>query len=163
MFAFLPAVFIIYRLLPGILSRNLPLFLASILINYISGLLLSGKFRRSRLILALAVILNLGILCVFKYTDFLIVNINSLLGTAIPLTRIVLPIGISFFTFQGLSYTIDVYREPECSTRDFTKLLLYISFFPQLIAGPIVKAAAAQGTRRRPVYAASSSALRKRC
>lgn len=157
MFAFLPAVFIIYRLLPGILSRNvflafsslvfyafgqlvyLPLFLASILINYISGLLLSGKFRRSRLILALAVILNLGILCVFKYTDFLIVNINSLLGTAIPLTRIVLPIGISFFTFQGLSYTIDVYREPECSTRDFTKLLLYISFFPQLIAGPIVK------------------------
>ena len=157
LFAFLPAVFIIYRLLPGILSRNvflafsslvfyafgqlvyLPLFLASILINYISGLLLSGKFRRSRLILALAVILNLGILCVFKYTDFLIVNINSLLGTAIPLTRIVLPIGISFFTFQGLSYTIDVYREPECSTRDFTKLLLYISFFPQLIAGPIVK------------------------
>ena len=128
LFAFLPAVFIIYRLLPGILSRNvflafrslvfyafgqlvyLPLFLASILINYISGLLLSGKFRRSRLILALAVILNLGILCVFKYTDFLIVNINSLLGTAIPLTRIVLPIGISFFTFQGLSYTIDVYR-----------------------------------------------------
>lgn len=157
MFAFLPAVFIIYRLLPGIRSRNvflalsslvfyafgqlvyLPLFLASILINYISGLLLSGKFRRSRLILTLAVVLNLGILCVFKYTDFLIGNINSLFGTAIPLTGIVLPIGISFFTFQGLSYTIDVYREPECGTRDFTKLLLYISFFPQLIAGPIVK------------------------
>ncbi len=157
LFAFLPAVFIIYRLLPGIRSRNvflalsslvfyafgqlvyLPLFLASILINYISGLLLSGKFRRSRLILTLAVVLNLGILCVFKYTDFLIGNINSLFGTAIPLTGIVLPIGISFFTFQGLSYTIDVYREPECGTRDFTKLLLYISFFPQLIAGPIVK------------------------
>ena len=157
MFAFLPAVFIIYRLLPGIRSRNvflalsslvfyafgqlvyLPLFLASILINYISGLLLSGKFRRSRLILTLAVVLNLGILCVFKYTDFLIGNVNSLFGTAIPLTGIVLPIGISFFTFQGLSYTIDVYREPECGTRDFTKLLLYISFFPQLIAGPIVK------------------------
>lgn len=119
MFAFLPAVFIIYRLLPGIRSRNvflalsslvfyafgqlvyLPLFLASILINYISGLLLSGKFRRSRLILTLAVVLNLGILCVFKYTDFLIGNINSLFGTAIPLTGIVLPIGISFFTFQG--------------------------------------------------------------
>ena len=101
MFAFLPAVFIIYRLLPGICSRNvflalsslvfyafgqlvyLPLFLASILINYISGLLLSGKFRRSRLILTLAVVLNLGILCVFKYTDFLIGNINSLFGTAI--------------------------------------------------------------------------------
>ena len=157
LFAFLPAVFIIYRLLPGIRSRNvflalsslvfyafgqlvyLPLFLASILINYISGLLLSGKFRRSRLILTLAVVLNLGILCVFKYTDFLIGNVNSLFGTAIPLTGIVLPIGISFFTFQGLSYTIDVYREPECGTRDFTKLLLYISFFPQLIAGPIVK------------------------
>ena len=157
LFAFLPAVFIIYRLLPGIRSRNvflalsslvfyafgqlvyLPLFLASILINYISGLLLAGKFRRSRLILTLAVVLNLGILCVFKYTDFLIGNINSLFGTAIPLTGIVLPIGISFFTFQGLSYTIDVYREPECGTRDFTKLLLYISFFPQLIAGPIVR------------------------
>ena len=157
LFAFLPAVFIIYRLLPGIRSRNvflalsslvfyafgqlvyLPLFLASILINYISGLLLSGKFRRSRLILTLAVVLNLGILSGFKYTDFLIGNINSLFGTAIPLTGIVLPIGISFFTFQGLSYTIDVYREPECGTRDFTKLLLYISFFPQLIAGPIVR------------------------
>ena len=181
MFAFLPAVFIIYRLLPGIRSRNvflalsslvfyafgqlvyLPLFLALILINYISGLLLSGKFRRSRLILTLAVVLNLGILCVFKYTDFLIGNINSLFGTAIPLTGIVLPIGISFFTFQGLSYTIDVYREPECGTRDFTKLLLYISFFPQLIAGPIVRysdVAAELKSRTHSVSAAAEGVRR---
>lgn len=156
-FAFLPAVFILYRLVPSLKYKNLllaiasivfysfgqlhyvPLFLISVLINYLSGILLMRGERRRRGILALSVVLNIGILCVFKYTDFAIRNLNAVLGLSLPLSGIELPIGISFFTFQGLSYTIDVYRDRTSGTRNFLKLLLYISFFPQLIAGPIVK------------------------
>ena len=157
LFVFLPVVFILYRLIPSLKFKNLllalasivfyafgqlryvPLFLASVLINYSAGLLLQGKSSRRKLILALAVVLNIGILCVFKYTDFAIRNLNAALSLSLPYTGIELPIGISFFTFQGLSYTIDVYRDEKSGTKDFLKLLLYISFFPQLIAGPIVK------------------------
>ena len=157
LFAFLPCVFILYRILPGLKSRNLllalaslvfyafgqleyvPLFLLSVLINYFSGLILSSVKSHRRLIVAVSVILNIGILCVFKYTDFLIENLNSAFSLHIAETGIILPIGISFFTFQGLSYTIDVYRDPNSGSRNFLKLLLYLSFFPQLIAGPIVK------------------------
>jgi len=156
LFFFLPAVLILYRLIPSRFLKNLllalasilfyafgqlnyvPLFLASVLINYLSGLALMGQKHR-KLILALSVILNIGILCIYKYTDFAIRNLNILFSASIPYTGIVLPIGISFFTFQGLSYTIDVYRDRDSGTRNFLKLLLYISFFPQLIAGPIVK------------------------
>ena len=157
LFVFLPAVFILYRLIPSLKIKNLllaaasivfyafgqlqyvPLFLASVVINYLSGLLLQGKTERRKLVLAVSVVLNIGILCVFKYTDFLIRNLNDCFSLSLPYAGLVLPIGISFFTFQGLSYTIDTYRDPQSGTRDFGKLLLYISFFPQLIAGPIVK------------------------
>ena len=157
LFVFLPAVFILYRVIPSLKIKNLllaaasivfyafgqlkyvPLFLSSVLINYVSGLLLQGKAKNRKLILAVSVLLNIGILCVFKYTDFLIRNLNNGFSLSLPYTEIVLPIGISFFTFQGLSYTIDVYRDSKSGTKDLLKLLLYISFFPQLIAGPIVK------------------------
>ncbi len=157
LFAFLPLVYLLTRLTKNLRLQNLllalaslvfyafgqlqylPLFLASVVVNYLAGLLLSGRFAQSRIVLATAVVLNLAVLGVFKYTDFLLSNLSAALGTALPLTGIVLPIGISFFTFQGLSYVIDTYREPENGTRDFLKLLLYIAFFPQLIAGPIVK------------------------
>ena len=157
LFVFLPAVFILYRVIRPLKFKNLllaaasivfyafgqiqyvPLFLSSVLINYVSGLLLQGKAKNRKLILAVSVVLNIGILCVFKYTDFIIRNLNVGLSLSLPYTGLVLPIGISFFTFQGLSYTIDVYRDRESGTKDFLKLLLYISFFPQLIAGPIVK------------------------
>ena len=157
LFFFLPVVFLLYRFVPSRFGKNLllalasivfyafgqlnyvPLFLGSVLINYLSGLALMKKYSRRRMILTLSVVLNLGILCVFKYTDFAIRNVNSLFSSSIPYTGIELPIGISFFTFQGLSYTIDVYRDRESGTTNFLKLLLYISFFPQLIAGPIVK------------------------
>ena len=157
LFVFLPLVFLLSRVTRSLRAQNLllaaaslvfyafgqlqyvPLFLASIVINYLSGLLLMGRFPRSRAVLALAVVLNLGLLGIFKYTDFILFNLNAAMGTGFPMTGILLPIGISFFTFQGLSYVIDTYREPEAGTRDFLKLLLYISFFPQLIAGPIVK------------------------
>jgi len=157
LFAFLPLVFLLTRLTKNLRVQNLllalaslvfyafgqlqylPLFLASVVVNYFAGFLLSGRFARNKAVLAAAVVLNLAVLGVFKYTDFLLSNLNAALGTALPMTGIVLPIGISFFTFQGLSYVIDTYREPEDGTRDFLKLLLYIAFFPQLIAGPIVK------------------------
>ena len=157
LFCFLPVVFLLSRLPFGRRWQNallaaaslvfyafgnlhyVPLFLASILINYCTGLLLGGRFRHSRAVLTVNVLLNLGILCVFKYTDFLIANLNAVTGAQIHPVGLILPIGISFFTFQGLSYTIDVYRRPEEYSRNFLKLLLYISFFPQLIAGPIVR------------------------
>ena len=157
LFVFLPAVFLLSRLTKRQRTQNLllalsslvfyafgqlqylPLFFGSVLVNYLAGLLLTGRFRRSRAVLAAAVLLNLGVLGVFKYTDFALSNLNAALGLSLPMTGIVLPIGISFFTFQGLSYVIDTYRDPEAGTRDFLKLLLYIAFFPQLIAGPIVK------------------------
>ncbi len=157
LFCFLPAVFLVYRLLPGIKLKNawlalaslvfyafgqlayVPLFLASVAVNYTAGRLLQSRLRRRGAVLAGAAALNLGVLCVFKYTDFLLANLNALLGLALPLPGIELPIGISFFTFQGLSYVIDVYRDRDSGSRSFLKVLLYISFFPQLIAGPIVK------------------------
>ncbi|MBR1456342.1 MAG: MBOAT family protein [Oscillospiraceae bacterium] len=156
LFAFLPAVFILSRLCRDLRAQNallaaasivfyafgqlryVPLFLLSVCINYLAGRLLLSV-RRRKAVLALAVVLDLGILAVFKYTDFVLENLGLLLHTSIPLPGILLPIGISFFTFQGMSYVIDTYRDPANGTRDFLKLLLYISFFPQLIAGPIVK------------------------
>lgn len=151
LFAFLPLVFLLERLCPSLRWKNavlslaslvfyafgqlvfLPLFLGSVLLNYLSGLCLMRFPSRRRFLLTLSVVLNLLLLGVFKYGDFVLQN----LGQA-PV-GILLPIGISFFTFQGMSYVIDVYRDPESGTVDFGKLLLYLAFFPQLIAGPIVK------------------------
>ena len=113
------------------------LMLVSTLLNYLFALLL-GKWR-SKLILALAVFVNLGLLGVFKYTGFVLTNVNDFFGLAIPVPAISLPIGISFFTFQALSYVIDVYRDEVAVQKSYPKLLLYVSFFPQLIAGPIVR------------------------
>ena len=113
------------------------LMLASALVNYISALLLEK--HQNKFILILTVILNIGALVVFKYTGFLMTNVNALFGLSLPIPEIRLPIGISFFTFQALSYVIDVYRRNVAAQRNYAKLLLYISFFPQLIAGPIVR------------------------
>lgn len=155
LFVFLPAVFLLDWLLPGIRAKNallliaslifyafgqpvyLPLLLLSVLLNYVCGRMAAGK--HARLGVALAVIGGIGMLAVFKYADFLIGSLNSAFGLALPLTGIALPIGISFFTFQGLSYVIDVYRDRTVVSRSFVKVLLYIAYFPQLIAGPIVK------------------------
>ena len=157
---FLPITFLIYFIIPNKKCRNiiltvasilfyafgqlqyLPLLLFSVLCNYIFGILLSKQYTnilKRQNIIAFAVIVNIGILCVFKYTDFLIESLNTILHTHIPTTGIPLPIGISFFTFQGISYVIDVYRNRTEGTNSFLKVLLYISFFPQLIAGPIIK------------------------
>jgi len=157
LFVFFPTVFILYHVLPSLKAKNLLLtaaslifysfgqpqylllLLTSVIVNYISGVLLCGSTSHRKKILAVAVILNLSMISVFKYLDFALTNVNAIFKTAIPLPGIVLPIGISFFTFQGMSYVIDVYRDKSMGTKNFGKLLLYISFFPQLIAGPIVK------------------------
>ena len=118
------------------------IMIASILMNYIFGLVVdkvrSSKVK-SRVVIALTVVFNLGILYVFKYLMFTIKNINSIAGLNLSVPDIALPIGISFFTFQAMSYVIDVYREKGEAQKNPLNVGLYISFFPQLIAGPIVR------------------------
>jgi hypothetical protein len=118
--------------------------IGSIIINYLLGLLISFLEHRQflirkRFILVLAVILNIGILCVFKYTAFILENVNYIGNINIKIPTIILPIGISFFSFQALSYVIDVYRDDSLVQKNLFNLMLYISFFPQLIAGPIIR------------------------
>ena len=155
LFFFVPIVFLLDRRLSNVDAKNtwlllaslvfysfgqvyyLPLLLLSVALNYVCGRLAAGKY--AKLGVTLAVIGGIGMLAVFKYADFAIRTVNALCGLHLPLTGIALPIGISFFTFQGLSYVIDVYREPKMVSHSFKKVLLYIAFFPQLIAGPIVK------------------------
>ena len=121
------------------------IMLSSIIINYIFALLIDkaiedNNLKNKKIYLALCIIINLSILGYFKYTNFIISIINSLSqNKIIELTNIVLPIGISFYTFQALSYVIDVYRGHNKAQKNIFDLALYISFFPQLIAGPIVK------------------------
>lgn len=115
--------------------------LFSILINYFLGLLIGKKEQtvpRRKIALVIAIIINISILFVFKYLSFTLINISQLFGLNIVIPNIALPIGISFFTFQAMSYVIDVYRGEEYQ-KNILNVGLYISFFPQLIAGPIVR------------------------
>lgn len=111
------------------------LLLFSVFCNYLAGLFVSGR----KGVLYVAVAVNLGVLGVFKYLTFLVRTVDQLPGVAITVSSIVLPVGISFFTFQGLSYVIDVYRNERLKSTRFRDVLLYIALFPQLVAGPIVR------------------------
>lgn len=114
--------------------------LGSILVNYTSAILIAKTNKLSKkLFLALGIILNLGILFSFKYLDFAINTVNDVFSANLALYKIALPIGISFFTFQGLTYIIDLYRGVVNVQKNPLKIALYISLFPQLIAGPIVR------------------------
>jgi len=122
------------------------LMLVSIFLNYISGLLIDRSHRRGKsgtIPLFFAVTANLGLLCFFKYANFFTDNLNILLAKLqfppLVLQEVHLPIGISFFTFQALSYVIDVYRRQSPVQKNLVNIALYISLFPQLIAGPIVR------------------------
>lgn len=158
LFWFLPSVLILYHAIPGIKSKNALLIMASLLfyafgepiyvflmiastlMNYLFGRMIAVKkdiVRKAGIVLAIAA--NILVLMVFKYSSFLVKNINSAMGTHFNIPSIVLPVGISFFTFQALSYVIDIYRKPEMCQKNYFKVLLYICFFPQLVAGPIVK------------------------
>lgn len=155
---FLPIVLLVHTAVPSRRVQNGFLVVASLLfyaygepvyvllmilntwMNYLFGRWIgSAEGKNKRGILALAVVLNLGMLGVFKYAGFFCDSLNGILPVQIPVPEIRLPVGISFYTFQAMSYVIDVYRGDVRAQRNYGKILLYISFFPQLIAGPIVK------------------------
>ena len=115
------------------------LIIGSIAFNFYFGLFLEKTERHRKLLFILCCVFNLGILVIFKYSGFLIENVNALSGLAWKVPNISLPIGISFYTFQILSYVIDVYRKEVPAQKNILSLGLYISLFPQLIAGPIVR------------------------
>ncbi len=157
LFAFLPVVLAVYYVLPS-KAKNIWLLAASLFfyfygepkylvimlsvisVSYIFGLLTDKAKGKMRLILLWAsVLLNLSALVYFKYTDFFISVTNSVFNTEIGLLGIALPIGISFFTFQSISYNIDVYRKDTPVQKNPLNLALYVSLFPQLVAGPIVR------------------------
>ncbi len=122
--------------------KYLAIMLLTIITNYY-GAILIDKFDREenkrKIALWGTILINLGFLFYFKYFDFVLTNINSIFHSNIDLLQIVMPIGISFYTFQAMSYVIDVYRGDAKVQNDFYKLALYITLFPQLVAGPIVK------------------------
>ena len=114
------------------------LMLGSVAVNYVAGLLIDRSHRHRRLTLAAGLCCNVAILGTFKYADFIASSLSGI-GVPVPAPHIALPIGISFYTFQSISYLIDVYRRQAPVQKKFGGLLLYISMFPQLIAGPIVR------------------------
>lgn len=154
LFYFLAPLLVIYPLVPY-KYKNLTLFLVSLFFYawgepvYVLLMIFSAFFNyimaffidknRSKLTMVIACVVNLGLLGVFKYTDFLLSAVNGIFRTDIPLRNIALPIGISFYTFQALSYCIDVYRGKTKVQKSFVSFGMYLSFFPQLIAGPIVR------------------------
>ncbi len=137
------------------------LMLVSILLNYTFGILIDrsqNKGKRGTVALIFAISANLGLLCFFKYANFIVANLNNILinlqMSLIELDEIHLPIGISFFTFQALSYVIDIYRRDSPVQKNIINIALYISLFPQLIAGPIVRYhdIASQITKRKTQF-----------
>ena len=155
---FLPLLFIAYFITPK-KYRNIPLLVFSIIfyflgepkyiivlilscvINYyISKLMVNKKYKKhKKTFLILLLIYNIGQLLYFKYTDFFISNINSIFNLNISLLHVIMPIGISFFTFQIMAYVIDVYNKKHKPAKKLTDFMMYVSLFPQLIAGPIVR------------------------
>jgi len=158
LFLFLPIVMAVYYIVPG-RGKNIVLLIASlffyawgeprylaimiitILVNYAGAILLDKHYSsRQRLwIVSLTIVLDLSFLFYFKYFNFVVDNINGVWATDFQLLDVIMPIGISFYTFQAMSYLIDVYRREVPAQKDVYKLALYIVLFPQLVAGPIVK------------------------
>lgn len=159
LFYFLPCVLILYLIAPKCLKNTVLLLsslvfyawgepryviwmLLAITLGYIFGLLIERfkeKKRISKLFMILSVASSLAMLGYFKYVDFFIGNFNAITGLSVPLLKIALPIGISFYTFQILSYTVDVYRGDVAAQKNPIDLAAYVALFPQLIAGPIVR------------------------
>lgn len=123
-------------------AKYLLLLGGSTLLDFTLGLLIARAESpaRRKLLVTLSLVGNLGLLAVFKYHGFFVENVRALLGVDIPALDVLLPVGISFYTFQSLSYTIDIYRRQLEPTRNLLDFAVYISFFPQLVAGPIVRA-----------------------
>ena len=161
LFRFLPLTLLAYYSVPGKL-RNLVLFIASLifyawgepvyivlilfstLVDYTTGRLAcffqeQGQRKRARLAVFVSVVTNLALLAFFKYADFFLQTVQSVFGAEMPVLNLALPIGISFYTFQTMSYTIDVYRGDAKVQKNLIAFGAYVSLFPQLIAGPIVR------------------------
>ena len=161
MFRFLPAVILLYYAVPRRM-RNLVLFLGSLvfyawgepvyvvliifssLVDYIAGMAVAvcrskGYGRGAVLALCSSVCINLGLLGFFKYANFILCNISRFTGMDMPVPDVALPIGISFYTFQTMSYTIDVYRGDAKVQKNFITFGAYVAMFPQLIAGPVIR------------------------
>ncbi|MDY2698395.1 MAG: MBOAT family O-acyltransferase [Lachnospiraceae bacterium] len=178
LYYFLPVVLLLYYLAPYKLKNTVILIsslafyafgeprfvlimILNILLGYIFGILIEAFHQRKwdKLFLGLSLCTSLGMLGYFKYADFFILNFNRLTGLGIPLLRIALPVGISFYTFQLLSYTIDVYRGRGKAQKNFILLATYIASFPQLIAGPIVRYADIEPQLTKRVYSIDKLAL----
>lgn len=154
LYYFLPIVIILYFIVPK-KFKNFILFLSSIFFYFcgepIYTFLMIGEIfiayvgarylekHRKKSILVSLIAIHIGALGLFKYSDFTINNINQIFGSKIPLLKLALPIGISFYTFQIISYVVEVYRGKVKAQKSFLKLATYVSLFPQLIAGPIVR------------------------
>lgn len=156
---FLPAVIITYNLSKSITYKNTVLIISSLFfyawgepvwvlllifsafVDYINGLVIDKYYARTpaKIAMGASLVINLGLLAVFKYSGFFADGINALLHTSIPSPDFTLPVGISFYTFQTLSYTIDMYRGQTRVQKSFPAFLAYVSMFPQLVAGPIVR------------------------
>lgn len=156
LYYFLPCVLIIYFITPTKYKNSIllissllfyfygePIYilvmLGTILSAYIHGILIGKYTKYKKIFLISSIIISLGTLALFKYSDFIIANVNNILNSKIQPFNLVLPIGISFYTFQILSYVIDVYNGKVEIQKNIIKLATYVSLFPQLIAGPIVR------------------------
>ena len=185
LFAFLPVLYAVYRLVPGLRAKNavllvfsllfycfgslahLPLLVASILVNWAAGRGLGAwpkeKKRARKLILTVTVILNLGTLAAYKYLGFIAGNLEALFGAPLSVPSLGLPLGISFFTFTGLGYVIEVYRKPSNMEKNLFRTALFISLFPNLLSGPILswKNAAPQLAERTCTPEKTAKGLRR--
>ncbi len=159
LFIFLPILILTYHIVP-LKFKNLVMFAGSMVfyawgeirfipvmlglsvVDYVCGRKMD-KYKdnknKKRIFMLIDVVTNLGVLFFFKYVDFFIGNTNNLLGTAIPLLGVILPIGVSFNSFQSISYAIDVYRGTTTCEKSYYNYLTYTTLFPQIIAGPIVR------------------------
>lgn len=176
LFRFLPIILVIYFIVPHKL-RNAVLFFASLIfyawgepvyvvlmlfstvVDFTHGMLVEkfknkGQIKKAKAAVASSMCINLLLLGFFKYSDFLIHNLNQLFGTELPLLQLALPIGISFYTFQTMSYTVDIYRGEASVQKNIISFGAYVALFPQLIAGPIVqyKTIAAQLNQRKESF-----------
>ena len=158
LYCFLPCVLLVYFVVPDRMNNAVLLLaslffygwgepkylismLASVTQSYAAALLVE-RFRGTKIAkaaLAVSAAASLGLLAYCKYADFFIGNFNAVTGLSVPLLKVALPVGISFYTFQILSYVIDVYRGDVPVQRNFIDLAMYVAMFPQLIAGPIVR------------------------
>lgn len=182
LYYFLPCVLIIYFITP-IKYKNIILLISSLLFYfygepiyilvmlgaiisaYIHGILIDKYKKHKKIFLISSIFISLGTLVLFKYSDFLIINFNNIFNLRMRILNLTLPIGISFYTFQILSYVIDVYNEKIPVQRNIIKLSTYISLFPQLIAGPIVRYIDIEKelTKRKHTFEKISSGINRFC